>query len=416
MKPISISLSPNTEKDDILLALKTIFSANLWKKGKAIELLEEEFQNYLGLKYINAFNSGRSAFLAILSALNFRKGDEILLQAFTCNAVPNPIIWNNLKPIFVDMDEKTFNIDIDDLRKKITSRSRAVVVQHTFGQPAEMDEILEICRKNNLILIEDCAHALGASYKGRKVGTFGNAAFFSFGRDKIISSVYGGMVATNDENLAEKIKEFQEKTEYPSDFWIFQQLLHPILTNYLVLPFYGFLNLGKAFLILFQRLGILSKAVNEKEKKGEMPGYFPGRMPNALAILALNQFKKMERFNNHRRQIADFYYKELRNSSFGLPINLSDRFQVFLRFAINNPNVRELIKKAWKKNILIGDWYTAPVAPHDTKLEKVGYISGICPKAEKMAKITLNLPTGINVSEKEAGIIVDFLKKSLYEF
>jgi len=409
-KPISISLSPNTEKDDIFLALKLIFQPWEWKDGETIEELESEFKKYLGVKYTVSFNSGRSAFLAILKALDLKQNEEVLLQAFTCNAAASPILWANLKPIYVDCDEKTFNINIEDLKRKITPKSRAVMVQHTFGLPADLEEILEICHTRpkggypNLILIEDCAHSLGATYKGKKVGTFSKAAFFSFSRDKVISSVYGGMAVTNDENLAKKLKEFQEEISYPSYFWIFQQLLHPVLMNFLILPTYSIF--GKYLLILFQWLHILSRAIQQKEKRGEKPSYFPKRLPNALATLALNQFKKLERFNNHRKEIADFYFQNLKNTSFDLP----EKEGIFLRFTIKHQQVPEIIKKSWKKNILIGDWYTSPIAPQDTKLNKLQYQIGSCPKAEKLAKETLNLPTHINISKKDAQKIVDFFK------
>jgi dTDP-4-amino-4,6-dideoxygalactose transaminase len=409
-KPISTSLSPNTEKDDIWLAFKLLFQPWRWKKQ--IEdgplSLEEGFKNYLEVKYAVSFNSGRSALMAILNSLGLNKNNEVLLQAFTCNAAVNPIIWSGLKPIYVDCDDKTFNIDIEDLKRKITEKSKIVMVQHTFGLPANLDEVLAICQQNNLILIEDCAHSLGITYRGRKVGTFGKAAFFSFSRDKVISSVYGGMVVTNDDGLAKKIKEFQYKIGCPSYFWVFQQLLHPILMNWLILPTYRIF--GKYLLILFQWLKILSKAVHWKEKRGKKPGYFPKRLPNALAVLALNQFKKLEKFNNHRKEIADFYRKELANTPFELPSNSE---QIYLRFTIKHPKAHQIIKKAWQKNILIGDWYTTPIAPHDTKLEKLKYQPGVCPKAEKLAKITLNLPTHINVSQKEAQKIISFLNQIL---
>jgi len=424
-RPISISLSPNTEKDDILLALKLIFQPWRWKNTENASLqLEEEFKRYLGVKYAISFNSGRSAFLAILKSLGLNDNDEILTQAFTCNAVPNPIIWSGLKPVYVDCDEKTFNIDIDDLKRKITQKSRVVMVQHTFGQPSEMDEILEICQKeeedksssspfadareHNLILIEDCAHSLGAEYKNRKVGTFGKAAFFSFSRDKVISSVYGGMAVTNDENLAKKIKDYQEKIGYPSNFWIFQQLLHPVLINLLILPTYRIF--GKYLLILFQWLKILSKAVHWREKRGMKPAYFPKRLPNALAVLALNQFKKLEKFNNHRKEIAGFYAQELLNTKYQIQDTIYEKGNIFLRFPVRHEKAHKIIRQAWRKNLLIGDWYTSPIAPHDTKLNKMGYIFGSCLKAEKLAKETLNLPTHINISKEEAQKIVKFLK------
>jgi len=211
IKPISISLSPNTEKEDIWLAFKLIFQCWKWKKGESIEELEEAFKRYFGRKHALSFNSGRSAFLALLNSLGLEQEDEVLLQAFTCNAAVNPIIWAGLKPVYLDCNEATFNIDIEDLKRKITEKSKVVMVQHTFGLPAEMDEILRVCQENNLILVEDCAHSLGVAYQGRKVGTFGKAAFFSFSRDKVISSVYGGIVIADDDGLAQRLKNIRKK-------------------------------------------------------------------------------------------------------------------------------------------------------------------------------------------------------------
>lgn len=407
IKPISISLSPNTEKDDICLAFGLRFKPWRWKGGKEIGELEEEFRNYLNLRHAVSFNSGRSGLMAILNSLDLEKGSEILLQAFTCNAASNPVIWSGFNPVYVDINENSLNIDAEDLKRKITKKSKAVIVQHTFGLPADMDEILKICKEKNLILVEDCAHSLGAEYRQKKVGTFGDASFFSFSRDKIISSVYGGMVATNDDKLAEKIRIYQKSIGYPSYFWIWQQLEHPVSMNWLILPTYRIL--GKYILVLYQWLHILSKAVHWKEKRGMMPGYFPKCLPNALAILAIKQFKKLDRFNEHRRKIADFYYRKLRNSDFVLPVISPDARQSFLRFSVKHKKAHAIIKKAWRNNFLIGDWYTTPIAPYDTKIEKMQYVPGNCPISEKMAKIVLNLPTHINISEKDAEKVVKFL-------
>jgi len=401
IKPISISLSPNTEKDDIMLCFRLPR-----KKGKNIQKLENAFKEYFGVKHAFSFNSGRSSLMAILKSLNLKNGSEILLQAFTCNAASNPIIWSGLNPVYVDCNNE-FNIDVENLKKKINLDSKAVIVQHTFGIPANIQEISIICKENNLILIEDCAHSLGAEYNNQKVGTFGEVAFFSFSRDKIISSIYGGMIITNNDKLAGRIKEFQGNINYPSYFWIKQQLVHPILMNWLILPTYKVF--GKYLLVLFQYIKILSKAVHWKEKKGMRPGYFPKKMPDALAALTLNQFKKLERFNNHRKEIVNFYFNNLKG--FELPKIPDHAKPVFLRFSIKHPKAHQIIKKAWNNNLLIGDWYTSPVAPNDTNLEKMGYIKGSCPNAERLAKITLNLPTHINISKKQTQRITDFLKK-----
>ncbi|MDO8474561.1 MAG: aminotransferase class I/II-fold pyridoxal phosphate-dependent enzyme [bacterium] len=408
IKPISISLSPNTEQDDILLAFKLLLQPWLWKKGASTLALEQEFTQYIGTEYAYSFNSGRSALFAILRSLGLQQGDEVLLQTFTCNAVPNPVLWAGLKPVYVDCREDDFNINPVDLEKKITPKSRVVIIQHTFGLPADMDRIMEICNRRNIILVEDCAHALGATYKGKKVGTFGEAAFFSFSRDKVISCVYGGMATTNDPVLAENLKKFQETVGYPSLCWIAQQLLHPILMNWIILPTYGLL--GKYLLIFFQWLHILSKAVHWKEKRGKMPGYFPRRLPNVLAILAFHQFAKLERFNTHRKQIAALYVKELSNTKYKILDTKYQEGNIFLRFPVVHPNAHEIIKKAWSQNLLIGDWYTTPIAPHDTQLDAVGYSMGSCPIAERLAKITLNLPTHIRISQKDAETIAKFLK------
>jgi len=409
-KPISISLSPNVEKDDLHLALNLIIRPWLWKKGRAIEELENKFKKYLGIKYAFSFNSGRSSFFAILKSLNLQEGSEVLLQAFTCNAVPNPVLWEGLKPVYVDCNKDDFNMDAKDLEHKINVKSRVVVVQHTFGLPANMDEIGGICGANNLILIEDCAHSLGAEFNGEKVGSHSKAAFFSFSRDKVISSVYGGMAVTNDDKLAESLRKAQAEFGMPNSFWIFQQLLHPILLNYIILPIYNFLDLGKIFLVLSQWLHILSKAVSWQEKQGKRPDYFPRTLPNALAVIALNQFDKLEKFNSHRQKIADYYFKNLKDTKFQLPEKFDNRKNIFLRFSVKHPGANEIIYNAWhKQNILLGDWYTTPIAPFDTNLEEMKYTKGSCKNAEDLAKITLNLPTHINISQKDAERIVNFL-------
>lgn len=408
-KPISISLSPNVDKDDVKLALKLLFQPWRWKQGKEIKQLEEEFRKYLGVKYALSFNSGRSAFYGILKALDLEEGTDVLLQAFTCNAVPNPILWAKLNPVYIDCGND-FNIGIEDLKQKISHKPQVLVLQHTFGLPANIDEVMSIMRQNNITLIEDCAHALGASFGNKKLGTFGKAAFFSFSRDKVISCVYGGMAVTNDDEIGKKLEELQKKFGKPDIYWIKQQLLHPILLNYIILPLYKFLDLGKLFLIISQWTHLLSKAVSWREKRGLKPNYFPKALPNAMAILVLNQLKKLDKFYSHRKTLANFYYENLKGTKFELP-NMDEK-QSFLRFSVKHPKAHEIIYEAWhKENILLGDWYTTPIAPDDTKLDEMNYNMGDCPNAEKLSKETLNLPTHINISMEDAKRVVDLLKK-----
>jgi dTDP-4-amino-4,6-dideoxygalactose transaminase len=407
-RPISISLSPNVQPDDVKLAFSLLFQRVRPSENSEGLTLQTEFAKYLGAKHAYAFNSGRSALMAILAAMELENGSEVLLQAFTCNAAVNPIRWAGLEPVFVDCDEN-YNLSAADLKKKITGKSKAVMVQHTFGLPAEIDAIQKVCAEHNLILIEDCAHSLGAEYHGRRIGTFGKAAFFSFGRDKIISCVYGGMAVTDDQNLAKKIAAFQEKAGNPSDWWTFQQLLHPVLMDKIILPSYSIL--GKHLLVLFQWFHVLSKAIHWKEKRGLAPDYFPKRLPDKLAVLALNQFKKLEKFNEHRRKIAELYYNKLKGGDCVLPARPSGRKAVYLRFAIRRDCAAKMIKKAWSKNLLLGDWYRTPVDPFDTLPETMGYKKSSCPNAEAFAGKIINLPTHINIGENEARKILTFIKQ-----
>jgi dTDP-4-amino-4,6-dideoxygalactose transaminase len=146
-----------------------------------------------------------------------------------------------------------------------------------------------------------------------------------------------------------------------------------------------------------------------------MPDYFPKALPNALATLALNQFLKLEKFNQHRQGMADYYYENLKGAEgcpkFKLPQIFSGRKSIFLRFTIKHSKAHDIIYEAWhEQNILLGDWYTTPIAPFDTKIEQIKYHPGSCKNAEELAKQTFNLPTHINISEKDAERIVGFLK------
>src|SRR3990167_7916546 len=182
---IHISLSPNAQNDDRRLAASILVQPWKWRQGNALNDFAQALKTYLGVRHHPIlFNSGRSALYTLLQALNLQKDDEVLLQSFTCNAVPNPILWAGAKPVYVDMEKDGWNMDPLDLTRKITPRSRAIIVQHTFGIPADMEAIMRIAQNNKLFLIEDCAHALGAEHDGTKIGTLGDAAFFSFGRDR----------------------------------------------------------------------------------------------------------------------------------------------------------------------------------------------------------------------------------------
>jgi len=161
MNPIFIALSPNTQPEDVFLAFKLLFSPRKWQGGKEIKKLEESFKKYFQAKFAISFLSGRTSLWSILKSLGIGEGDEVLLQAYTCVVVPNPIVALGAKPVWVDINKETFNMDVGDFEKKISKNSKAVIVQHTFGQPAWVEKIVKIAKKYKLFVIEDCAQALG---------------------------------------------------------------------------------------------------------------------------------------------------------------------------------------------------------------------------------------------------------------
>ena len=409
-RPIAISLSPNTEKDDVVLALKMLFSPMHWFSVNETKKLEERFAGYFGKKYkAVAVNSGRSAEYLILKALGIGSGDEVALQAFTCIAVANSVIWLKARPLYVDID-KSYNLDPKDLQKKITPHTKAVIVQHAFGIPASYEAIKKIGKKNKLVIIEDCAVALGAEYKKKKVGALGDISFFSFGRDKIISSVFGGMILCKDDKLYWRLKEERSKLSYPSPFWVIQQLLHPILFS-LILPTYNFgykkLTLGKALLFFFQKIKLLSKPVYSEEKSSNRPKIFPTKMPGALAALAVKQFDKLEKYNKHSNEIANLYFNELKKTKTSLPPKVTGA--VWLRFPIVVKDKAKILAATRKAGILLGDWYKSCVYPAKD-VRSAGYRIGSCPKAESAVKSVINLPTYPTLSKADARHIVKIIK------
>lgn len=398
-KIISSSLSPNTEAEDVREAIRSLVGPTSWQQGNAIDRVEEWFQEYFGVRTAVSFDSGRSALYAILEAFGIGRGDDVVVQAFTCVAVPNSVRWTGARPVYVDVDQ-SFNIDPNDLQKKITNHTKAMIIQHTFGIPAAMGALLRIARAHNIIVIEDCAHSLGAFYENQKVGSLGDAAFFSFGRDKVFSSVWGGMATINAKckmpNAKGKLKEFQNRMSYPSRIWIVQQLFHPIAFA-VILPLYNVI-IGKVILECLKRLGLLSKPVDNKELRGEKPLFMPRRYPNALARLLVRQLDKINRYNEIRRRTV-VYYREALQSRKDIMLPKEDVGGVYVRFPILVGDQPAVIRRAKKQGILLGNWYNNVIDPAMVDKETLGYVSGSCPDAETFALHIVNLPTLISQDE-----------------
>lgn len=410
-KPIFTGLSPNAERDDALLAARLLFLPWKWRKGFAREQLEIAFKKLLCVKYAFALESGRTSLMVALKAAGISEGDEVLLQAFTCVAVPNAVRWVGGRAVFVDCDPESFTMNPDDLEKKITPRSRAVILQHTFGNPGELDCLVAIARNRNLVIIEDCAHTIGGEYQGKRLGTIGDMAIFSFGRDKAISSVFGGVLVTKSDSSAEKIRALYAAAAEANRVWIKRQLLHPIICSMIIATFSC--GVGKAMLFAAKKSGLLSLAVLALEREGKKPAFVGKRMPNALCLLALHQLSKLDRYNAHRRALAEKYRAAFSNLHYTLHVTRYKSEVVPLRFSlmVNDPDA--LLLAAKRENIYLGDWYRQPVAPSRVSYATIGYAAGSCPNAELIAKRIVNLPLDIHIMDTDADRIIATVARAL---
>lgn len=402
---ISASLSPNTDGADVWAAVGTLLRPDYWINGHEKAAVETWFAKRLGTPHVVSFNSGRSALFAVLGAFGIGKGDEVICQAFTCVAVPNAVIWTGATPVFADIDD-SLNIDPNDLEKKITAKTRAVIVQHTLGTPADMERIMIIARKHGVIVVEDCAHSLGASVEGQEAGAVGDAAIFSFGRDKVISSVFGGLAAISKKHAGVfgKLDKTHNQLANPTRFWILQQILHPILFS-LILPVYR-LGIGKGMLVFFQKIGLLGFPVYPEEKSGMRPGLFPKKYPNALARLLLVQLQKLDALNAERASRAKTYLRFAKNNP-DITLPKTRAGAIFLRFPVLVPDPGLLGQRARNRGILLGNWYHNVIDPSGVDFARIGYTEGSCPRAEEAARHIINLPT--RISDEEIGRVISAL-------
>lgn len=405
---ISCDFAPNEQLDDALLSLKLLFQPWRFKKEEELNLLKKKiFENFLPIsvgkknKEVFFFLTGRSALYYLLKSLDLKKSDEILVQAFTCEAVILPIIALKLKPVYVDIEKISFSINPIDLEKKISPNSKVVILQHTFGiTPIKREKILNLVKQHNLLLIEDIAH--GVTLNPCKIKSSTSTFLLSFGRSKALSSVFGGAIISQDQKIIKKLRKI--KLEYPSYSFIFKSLLYKPIAIAIKLSYSLFL--GKLLHKLANIFGLLIPEITSKEKQAIYEANFNKAYPNALAILLLHQLKKFSQTKKNREEIIAFYQRYLRS----IPKEvIKGKSTSLIRYSVLLKNRDVVIQKMAKKNIFLGQWYNQVVAPKGLPLKKVGYKIGSCPTAEKLSQEIINLPTNIN--QQQAQIITKILNE-----
>lgn len=235
--------------------------------GEKVKTLEGLFREYYHVKHALVVNSATAGLHAAVAALNVNPGDEILVTPYSMCASATAIVMHNAIPVFVDIDENTFTIDPKQIEKAITPQTKAIMVVHLFGYPAQMDEIMRIARKHNLKVIEDTAQAHACLYKGQRVGTIGDMGVFSFNQNKTISTGEGGVVVTNDDELARRISLIRNHGEVVVEHYPVKTIAGIIGYNY--------------------------------------------RMTELEAAVGIAQFKKLDKLTQHRIRLAQYLTQQL---------------------------------------------------------------------------------------------------------
>jgi perosamine synthetase len=384
------------------------------KGGKALFMsitrYEKAFAEMLGVSHAFSFYKGRVALYAILKALRVSEGDTVIFPGFTCIMVPNAAIYLGARPVYVDIEPESFNMDpvkleaaIGGMSAAAIKRVKAIVVQHTFGIPADMDSVSAIADRYGIPVVEDCAHSIGSRYKGRLTGLMGVASFFSSQWSKPYSTGLGGMAATDSRIFGEKLRTIQKSFQSPGTFesalLSFQVSLH----RHLFSPKLYWKSMTA--LRALSSAGLFIGSSSKEEHEGMMPDGYEKTMDEDQAGNGLVSLGSIEKDMAHRRSMAGFYASEL--AGIKNPVRVAEGSEpVFLRYPVLVDDKDAVLKEARLRSAEVGSWFETVLHPATKNLEQAGYIKGSCPVGEEVARSIVNLPTHPRVS-------IDDAKKSL---
>lgn len=354
MIPIAKPLIGEEEKQAVLVVLESGVIA----QGPRVKEFEQKYAEYVGTKYAVAVNSGTAALHVALLAHGVGSGDEVITSPFSFIATANSILYTGAKPVFVDIEEDTFNIDAEKIEEKITKKTKAILPVHLYGHPAEMDAIMELAEDYNLAVIEDACQAHGAEFNKKKVGSFGTGCF-SFYPTKNMTTSEGGMITTDSREIAEKAEMIRAHGSR-------QRYVHEVL---------GF-NL---------------------------------RMTDIAAAIGLCQLKKLPDFNRKRNDNAHLLSEAIKNRKIIKPKVREDCVHVFHQYTIRVENRDEVLKVLEREGVGSGVYYPTPI--HKQPIyQKIGYRETI-PNAEKISHEVVSLPIHPAVSEEDIGFIASVLNR-----
>ncbi|MEJ9151456.1 MULTISPECIES: UDP-4-amino-4,6-dideoxy-N-acetyl-beta-L-altrosamine transaminase [Bacillus] len=364
--------------DEDIEAVVEVLKSSFLTQGPKIQEFERKVADYVGAKYAVAFSNGTAALHGACFAAGIGKGDEVITTPITFAATSNAVLYCGGKPVFADIDKRTYNIDPQEIRTHITPNTKAIIPVDFTGQPVDMDAIMEIAREHDLIVIEDGAHALGAEYKGQKVGTRAHMTMFSFHPVKPVTTAEGGIIVTDSKEYYEKLKRFRS---------------HGIIKENLSRDegpwYYEMVDLGYNY-----------------------------RMTDLQAALGISQMDKLDRFIERRREIVNMYNEAFKTmDAVILPHQLEETksgwhlYILQLKLDKLKRSRREIFERLRADNIGVHVHYI-PVYWHPY-YQKLGYKKGLCPTAEQWYEQALTLPIFPKMTDEDVHDVVEAVKKHI---
>lgn len=365
-------------------------------------------------QYVYSFGAGRMALYALLKSVGIGKNDEVIMEGYSCAVVPKAIIYAGAKPVFADIDLSDYGLDYDDVVKKTTPKTKAIIVQHTYGIPSHnIFKIKDFCKEKGIFLFEDCAHCFGGKIEGQRMGTIGDAAFFSTDHTKYISTSVGGIAITNDDNIGTKLKEVYEMAPVPSvklEKKIAWQLGY---TNrrqekhrFYNITFYKTARIiDKVYdLSLYKRNKVFY--MNDYQNVGKPLYDYPQRLSNVQAWIGISQIKRLKKIVYRKTEVTKRYKEKLREA--GCTLFVPD-YDNMLRLPLMVDCAGMVIDRL-SPIVRCENWF-ADILECSSRLNlwKFGYQFGMCPKAEYAADHIINLPIHMKITNEEVDKIVELL-------
>jgi dTDP-4-amino-4,6-dideoxygalactose transaminase len=369
--------------DDVELARRWLRNRGAWLQNEYVEQFEAALAEWNGTRHAIGFMGARVALSAALDALELRPGDEVIVPAYTCVVVPNAMRFAGLKCLFADIELETYGLDAARIEARISPRTRAVLLHHLYGLVSrDYEAIVAVARRHNLAVIEDCAQSTGASWRDRRVGNLGDIAVFSTEQSKHLNTIQGGLALTNDDTLANRLRQWQHRAPFPDQGRV-EGLLRTIILAHARTAGRSAWN---ARLTIMRHAAAQTPSTTPEEERGERPDHYGQRMAPAIAAIGLNQLAKVDGFNAVRREGALHWDQWCRNHGYAPPFVVPGSVPTFLRYPVLvEPERKRDLQWAADLGVDVGIWFRGKLHPVDIPMDG-------CQRADEAVARCINFP------------------------